>query len=176
MYYAAFSTARKSVPDGYPENILEIEVREAVKRLGIPQDNLIVYNYEVRKLNFYRQEILEELVKLRERIQPDLVLLPSPNDLHQDHYTVSIEGMRAFKFISILGYELPWNNINFQTQAFVKLEKSHIDKKIDALKAYESQKSKLYSTEDFIYSWARTRGTQIGAQFAETMEVVRWII
>lgn len=35
VYYAAFSTAKESVPEGMPENILEIEVKEATKRLGI---------------------------------------------------------------------------------------------------------------------------------------------
>jgi len=116
VYYVAFSTAKKSVPEGLPQDILEKEVKIATKRLGIKPENLIIYGFEVRKLNYVRQDILEELVKLKREIEPDLVFLPSPNDLHQDHYTVSIEGLRAFKQVSILGYEVPWNNINFQTQ------------------------------------------------------------
>jgi len=97
VYYVAFSTAEDSVPEGFPRNILEIEVREATKILGIPSSNLIIYKFQVRKLNYVRQEILEELVKIKREINPDLVFIPSPNDLHQDHQTVAMEGMRAFK-------------------------------------------------------------------------------
>jgi LmbE family N-acetylglucosaminyl deacetylase len=107
VFYVAFSTAEDSVPEGYPKNILELEVREATKILGINPNNLIIYKFQVRKLNYVRQEILEELIKIRNEINPDLVCIPSPNDLHQDHYTVAMEGMRAFKQVSLLGYELP---------------------------------------------------------------------
>lgn len=176
VLYVAFSTAEKSVPKGMPKNILEVEVKAATKRLGILPANLVIYKYEVRKLNYIRQEILEELVKMKKEINPNLVFIPSANDLHQDHQTVAVESTRAFKQTSILGYELPWNNITFHTQAFIKLAKTHLEKKIYALKSYESQSHKAYATEDFIRSWAKTRGTQIGTQYAETFEVIRWII
>lgn len=176
VFYVAFSTAEDSVPYGYPKNILELEVREATKILGIPSSNLIIYRYKVRKLNYVRQKILEELIKLKNEIKPDLVFIPSPNDLHQDHHTVSMEGIRAFKQISVLGYELPWNNITFNTQTFIRLEEQHILKKIEALKAYKSQKNRFYLNEDFIKSLAITRGTQITAKYAEVFEVIRWII
>lgn len=176
VFYAAFSTAEKSVPEGWPKNILETEVREATKRMGIPPANLIIYKYEVRKLNYVRQEILEELVKIKKQINPDLVFIPSQNDLHQDHQTVAVEAVRAYKQVSIFGYELPWNTITFHTQGFIKLDKSHIETKIHALQAYNSQSQKPYAQEDFIWSWAKTRGTQIGTQFAETFEITRWVM
>ncbi len=176
VYYVAFSTAEQSVREGLPKNILEVEVKEATKRLGIPPENLFIYKYEVRKLNYVRQDILEELVKINREIQPDLVFTPSPNDLHQDHFTVSTECTRAFKQTSILGYELPWNNITFHTHAFNKLSEKNIEKKIDALKAYESQSHRKYATENFIRSLATTRGIQIGSDFAEAFEVIRWVI
>jgi LmbE family N-acetylglucosaminyl deacetylase len=176
VFYVAFSTAEDSVPEGYPRNILEIEVREATKLLGINPNNLIIYKFQVRKLNYVRQELLEELVKIRNEIGPDLVFIPSPNDLHQDHYTVAMEGMRAFKQISILGYELPWNNITFHTQSFIKLEERHIIKKIEALKAYKSQQNRFYANEEFIRSLAITRGTQISVRYAEAFEVIRWVM
>jgi N-acetylglucosamine malate deacetylase 1 len=176
VYYVAFSTAKESVPKGLPENILEIEVKEATQRLGIKPANLIIYGFTVRKLNYVRQDILEELVKIKKDLQPDLVLMPSPNDLHQDHYTVALEGLRAFKQTSILSYEIPWNHIKFNSQSFIKLEKHHIEKKIYALDAYNSQKMKDYASEEFIKSLAKTRGIQIGSEYAEVFEVQRWII
>jgi LmbE family N-acetylglucosaminyl deacetylase len=176
VYYVAFSTAKESVPEGMPENILEIEVKEATKRLGIPPENLIIFGFTVRKLNYARQDILEELVKIRKEINPDLVFMTSPHDLHQDHYTVSQEGLRAFKNTSILAYEIPWNHLTFNTQSFIRLEERHIAQKVNALDAYNSQKMRNYASKEFIYSQATMRGTQIGTQYAETFEVLRWII
>ncbi|BFN36438.1 MAG: N-acetylglucosamine malate deacetylase 1 [Candidatus Marinimicrobia bacterium] len=176
VYYAAFSTAKESVPPGMPENILEIEVKEATKRLGIKPENLLIYGFTVRKLNYVRQDLLEEMVRLKQDLDPDLVFMPSPHDLHQDHNTVAMEGQRAFKQTTILAYEIPWNHINFETRSFIRLEKRHIDKKIYALDAYNSQKMRKYASKEFIMSLATTRGVQIGCDYAECFEVIRYII
>jgi len=176
VYYVAFSTADDSVPAGFPKDQLVVEVKQATRALGIPSENLIVYNYTVRKLNYVRQEVLEELIKLRDKIKPDLVILPSSKDIHQDHLTVYQEGVRAFKFCSILGYELIWNNLGFETDCFIEITEEDLKQKISALDAYETQKGKNYMNAEFIKSLAVVRGTQIGVHFAETFDVVRWIM
>jgi len=176
VYYFAFTNAQESVPEGFPPNILEIEVKKATKILGVKEENIIVYNYKVRKLGYARQDILEDLIKRRREVFPDLVLMPSLHDIHQDHSTIAQEGLRAFKNTTILGYELIWNNLTFDTSSFVKLEKRHIQAKADALKEYKSQGNRDYMSEEFIFSLARTRGVQIGTKYAESFEVVRWVI
>lgn len=176
VYYAAFSTADESVPEGFAANQLEVEVRNATQILGIPSNNLIVYHFAVRKLSYVRQEVLEELIRLRDRIRPDLVFLPSAKDIHQDHITMYQEGIRAFKFCSILGYELIWNNLGFETDCFIEVSEQHLEKKINALSAYETQHGKIYMSPAFIRSLAVVRGTQIGVSLAEAFEMVRWII
>ncbi|MDX9929770.1 MAG: PIG-L deacetylase family protein [Bacteroidales bacterium] len=176
VHYVTFSTAGESVPAGMPPDILKKEVRAATKSLGIPGKNLVIYDYQVRKLNYSRQEILEDLIKLRSLISFDLVLMPSLNDIHQDHLTVSQEGLRAFKGTTILGYELIWNNLTFNTTCFVRLEKRHLENKIKALACYQSQAHRDYMTPEFIRAHARTRGVQIGAAYAEAFEVIRWVI
>ena len=176
VYYFAFSTAEESVPKGHPKDILRTEVVNATKKLGIKKENVIIYNYTVRKLNYARQEILEDLIKYKKMITPDLVLMPSPHDVHQDHSTIAQEGLRAFKTCTILGYELIWNNLTFNTTSFIKLEEKHVQCKCNALKEYKSQEGRAYMSEDFIYSLAKTRGVQIGTKYAESFEVIRWII
>ena len=176
VYYFAFSTAETSVPEGFPKDILKTEVINATTKLGIKKDNVIIYNYEVRKLNYARQEILEDLIKHRNQLRPDLVLMPSLNDIHQDHSTIAQEGLRAFKNTTILGYELIWNNLHFDTTSFVKLDKKHIQAKSDALKEYKSQGIRDYMSEEFIFSLAKIRGVQIGTQYAESFEVIRLVI
>lgn len=171
--YVAFSTAQQSVPDGFPKDILKTEVKRATAKLGILPENLIIYNYEVRKLGYVRQEILEELIQLRKSSDFDLVFIPSLHDIHQDHTTIAQEGLRAFKNTTLLGYELIWNNLTFNTQCFVKLEKHHIEAKVEALKEYESQGDRDYLSADFIFSLARARGVQAGCRYAEAFEVIR---
>ncbi len=171
--YIAFSTAEESVPKGFPKDILKTEVRNATAKLGIKPENLIIYNYQVRKLNYVRQEILEELIKIRKRERYDLVFIPSLHDIHQDHTTIAQEGLRAFKNITILGYELIWNNLSFDTQCFVRLTKEDIEAKIMALKEYHSQGKRDYLSDEFIYSLAKARGVQVGSEYAEAFEVVR---
>ena len=55
------------------------------------------------------------LIQLRNDIQPDLVVIPCSQDVHQDHQTIHNEAVRAFRHISIIGYELIWNNLSFHT-------------------------------------------------------------
>jgi len=176
VYYAAFSVAEESVPEGFPKNVLEVELMKATKILGVPKENVLIYGYKVRTFSYHRQEILDDLLKLKHEIRPDLIFLPSLNDLHQDHKTLAEEGRRMFKRNTILGYEEPWNNISFDTISFVPLEERHIQKKIDALLCYETQRYRKYLNEEFIRGLAKARGTQIEKEYAEAFEVIRWIL
>jgi LmbE family N-acetylglucosaminyl deacetylase len=175
VFVAVFSTAEESVPEGKAPDTLKREFLEAMPILGVPLANITVYGYPVRRLSYFRQEVLEEMVKLRRAIDPDLVMLPSENDVHQDHQVVHIEGLRAFKDISILGYELPWNHVKFTGQAFVTLKRHHIERKWQALQAYKSQfeLKRPYFSSEFVQGLATVRGTQVKAEMAETFEVLR---
>jgi len=176
VYYVAFSSCQKSVPEGYPDDILIKEVKKATKKLGIKGENLFLFNYEVRTMNYHRQEILDDMIRLRESIKPDMIFMPSLNDIHQDHKTIAEEGLRAFKFCTIMAYEMPWNNMTFSTSSFVILSAENIKAKVDALNEYESQAHRPYASETFVRSLATTRGVQIGANYAEAFDVLRWII
>jgi LmbE family N-acetylglucosaminyl deacetylase len=159
-----------------PDNILRSEVKNATSALGIKGGNLFVLKYPVREFPKRRQDILENMINFNQEIQPDLVMLPSTFDTHQDHQVVMQEGFRAFKKTTMLGYEIPWNNLTFNTNAFIFLEKRHVDLKINALACYISQLGRNYVTEEFIRSLATTRGAQIGTKYAESFEVIRWTI
>jgi N-acetylglucosamine malate deacetylase 1 len=175
VHYIAFSTCEESVPEGYPKDILKQEVKKATAILGVLPQNLHILDYKVRYFNYNRQEILEDIVKLGKEINPDVVFIPSVNDIHQDHSTIAMEGLRAFKKTNILSYELAWNNISFNHAYFIRLEERHIATKIAALAQYESQMQRPYSSKRFIESLALTKGVQIGGDYAEVFEVVRLI-
>lgn len=176
IHYVALSRCEQSVPEGFPKDVLETECRACVSNLGVPQENIQVWDFEVRKFPSLRQEILERFVKLNRALKPKLVLLPSSFDTHQDHSTVYQEGFRAFKTSSILGYELPQNTISFENSAFIALTEEHLKKKISSLSLYKSQLQRPYASPEFIRSLATVRGVQSGSKLAEAFEVVRLVI
>ena len=176
VIYAAFSPCRASVPAGQPEDILEQEMMKSMDYYNIPNNYRVLFDYPVRHFQEHRQEILDEMIKLNRRFKPDLVFMPSIQDIHQDHRTVAEEAMRAFKRTSLLGYEVPWNNYSFNNQAYVKLTEEHIQKKIGAIACYETQKMRNYADPSFTKGLAITHGVQVNCTYAEVFEVVRWII
>jgi LmbE family N-acetylglucosaminyl deacetylase len=175
VYYAAFSLCSKSLPANLPADTLAHECKNAVSILGIAVENVTLFDYEVRNFPALRQELLEELVKLNKAITPDLVFIPSSKDIHQDHAVIHTEALRTFKNASLLGYELPWNQIQFNSSFFIKLSIENINRKEEALKTYKSQSHRNYMQNDFIISLAKVRGIQCNAEYAEAFEVYRVI-
>ena len=182
IYYAVFTLAEESLPPDLPKDIMVKELGKATRILGIRSSNLIIKKYPVRRFPQFRQEILEDMVQMSKEISPNLVFMPSKFDTHQDHAVMASEGFRAFKMSSILGYEMPWNNLSFESSAFISLKAEYVDRKIKALNCYKSQKLREVELgreptglKD-ITSWARFRGRQIRVEYAEAFHVLRWII
>jgi LmbE family N-acetylglucosaminyl deacetylase len=105
----------------------------------------------------------------------DLVIGPSTRDTHQDHEVVAKEIFRAFKDMTILAWEAPWNNLSSNLNMFVSLTEQQVEKKLKAVRCYDSQHTvaREYFTPDYLTSWARMRGGQVGYKYAEAFEIVR---
>ncbi len=176
VHIAAFSACRHSVLAGFPEDVLVREIKASTRQLVIPEENLHLFDYDVRTFNYHRQQLLDDILTLRETLKPSVVFVPSINDIHQDHYTIAQEAVRAFKFSTLLCYELPWNNFEFKTTLFFELKKDHLEQKIQALAQYKSQAHRPYMNPEFTRSQARMRGVQAGVEWAEVFEVVRMVI
>lgn len=178
VHYIAFSDAQKSLPQGVPADTLVHEVESATKILGIDQENVHILDFETRCFPESRQKILDTLYEIRVEINPKVVFTPSLKDVHQDHQVVTTEALRAFKKTAstILGYEEPWNCFTFDTTVFNVLSDEHIQKKVEALNQYKSQRHRDYFNEDFVLSLARIRGTQVGEKYAEAFEIMRLIM
>jgi LmbE family N-acetylglucosaminyl deacetylase len=174
IFWVVFSTCEESVPAGFPKDILKTECLNSTRIMGIPPERVFMFNYQVRTFSSHRQEILEDMIKLRQQIKPDLVLIPSSNDMHQDHGTIYWEALRAFrKGASVWGYEHPWNNLTFTTDVFVRLDDRHIERKVQALKEYKSQGHRSYMDEAFLRALACIRGAQLDIPCAEAFELKR---
>ena len=176
VHYYALSRCEESVPKDRPRDILVAECMQCTAALGILAKNVLIGEFKVRHFPRDRQEILESFVKLNRELSPDLVLLPSAFDKHQDHHTVSEEGFRAFKHSTILGYELPQNLISFNNSAFISLTEEQLERKIIAISAYKSQDFRNYSRTEFVRGLAVVRGVQCNTTYAEAFEVIRLIV
>jgi N-acetylglucosamine malate deacetylase 1 len=176
MRYVALSSCEASVPEHLPKDILATECRSCMECLGLSKDSVEIWDFPVRHFPQYRQDILERFVKLARSYKPELILLPTSSDTHQDHATVYAEGFRAFKNATLLGYELPQNLISFRNSAFIGLTEEDLQAKISALSSYASQQFRKYSTADFIRSLATVRGVQNNMPLAEAFEVIRLTI
>lgn len=173
IIYVGFSNCAASLPKDLAVDTLIMECQKATKELGILET--VFFDFKVRHFFQNRQQILESMIDLRKKYSPDIVFVPAKNDVHQDHQVIYTEALRAFKFSSIIGYELPWNNWQFQPTMFEKLTEEIMNKKSLALECYASQSHRSYMNKDFILSLAKVRGMQANSAFAEAFEIYRCI-
>lgn len=151
--------------------------KECERALGIFKGiSTMFLNFKKRHYPQQRQEILQFLYDTKNKLNPDLVLTPSTRDHHQDHEVVTNEALRTFKNCTILGYELPWNVIDFMENCFIEIEDRHLQLKIAALSQYYSQHKRHYFCPEYIRSLAYSRGGQIGGGYAEAFEVIKLVL
>ena len=165
--YLAFSAPHEQLRD---------ECIRSLNIIGVDEENVTILDIPRRYFPGNRQEILQTLYDLHEKENFDLVFTPSTRDLHQDHGVVTREALRIFKQSTILGYELPWNHIDFTENCFVAIEESHLNKKLDALSQYESQHKHHYFSPQYVRSLAITRGGQIATPYAESYELIKLVL
>lgn len=165
-----FSLCEESMTDFLDDTLLS-ELEDAVSVLDATCN---VEGYKVRRFSESRQQILEGLVEIRDEFQPDLVLIPSGSDIHQDHRVIHEEGKRAFKFFDTLAYESPWNCRGFTPNHFEELSEAHVAKKLQLTQCYQSQVHlrRKYFEKESIEATLRIRGSQSGLKFAEGYEVI----
>lgn len=175
--WVVFSTCENAVPQGLPPDALRNEFTAVASRVNIT--NYRIHSFPNRNFPACALAILEELDRVKNEFKPDLIIAPSLNDFHQDHRTVAEQAIRVFKKdASIVGYELPWDNLFFQPQLIVELTQEQMEEKWRLLSLYKSQfiLKRNYFSKDFIFGWARMRGVQCSAEYAEAFEVTRWIV
>ena len=171
VYYVALS-----LPPLVEREAFMREFQDSVRFLGIDQNRIILRDYDPRNLFDSRSEILQLLYDLNTQLKPELVFIPNSRDIHQSHEVVFAEARRAFKFHTLLGYELPWNSMQFDMDVFFTVTKEDVDAKVASINAYRTQKHRMFFSNDIVGDLARVRGKQIGHQYAECFELVRLII
>lgn len=161
-----------SLAVGILPSVLQEEFNQSMAVLEIPKTNIFKANFPVREFSYYRQEILDKIIEIRDIVKPDIIITMHSMDRHQDHVVVSKECTRAFPHKTILGTEVPKNPIRSSHICYVHLEKRHVQKKIACLRCYKSQQKRMFHSEREAKASLILRGAQSGGKFAEAFEVI----
>lgn len=143
--------------------------------LGIKQENIIVGQFETRRFPQARQEILEYMIKLNQDFHPDMVFVHTKADIHQDHATVTSEGLRAFRGTTVLGFDVIRSSYGFFPNFLVEVDEADVKKKIAALNEYHTYDSKYYFDPDVTRATLIRHGALAERKFAEGFDILRII-
>lgn len=178
VHWVTFCNAWQSLPEeqGFDKDTLINEQLAAADALGVPRANVTVKDVPVRYFPEHRQDILEELIKLKRALQPDLVFCPSLQDTHQDHYTLAHEAQRAFKSETLLGYIFPWNIQSEIRHLFVEVSDADFEAKVASIGCYKSQVGRHYARREKIYSLTSYGGLGASKDLAEPFEMIKAVI
>jgi N-acetylglucosamine malate deacetylase 1 len=135
-------------------------------------DKVWLNDFKPRYFWTHRQEILQYLI-MQEHY--DYVFTHSEQDTHQDHKVVGEESFRAFKRTNLVTFMGNWNTRSINNNYFVSLEKHHVEKKIEALACYKSQKDKPYMHHDFIWADVLNNGVMCGVKYAEAFKLINYV-
>jgi N-acetylglucosamine malate deacetylase 1 len=149
------------------------EHHDSMDVLGVPPENRRVEPFVTRNFPQDRQEILEYLFKLNKEFQPDIVFTHSKNDIHQDHNTVTEESLRAFRGITVLGFDVIRSSYGFFPHFLVSVTEEDLQRKIEALAQYKTYANKYYFSADLTRSILVRNGAFADSQYAEGFDILR---
>jgi LmbE family N-acetylglucosaminyl deacetylase len=154
------------------QNLVD-EHYHAMNILGISEDEIILKDFETRNFPRDRQEILEFLYELNGDFQPDVVFSHTKADIHQDHDVVTVEALRAFRGVSVLGYDVLRSSYGFFPHFLVEVSEQDVERKIKALSAYKTYKSRYYFNPEVIRATSIRHGALAEKSFAEGFDILR---
>lgn len=141
--------------------------------LGVPRGKIILGPFTTRVFPDARQEILEYFLKLRRDFDPDLIFVHSQQDMHQDHNTMTEEAIRAFRGITVLGFDVVRSSHGFFPHFLVEVDEEDVTKKIEALACYETYRDKYYFNSELTRSIMVRHGALAERPFAEGFDIIR---
>lgn len=148
---------------------------QSLKLLGIKKSNIVLGDFTTREFSSSRQEILDFLIKIRNKIKPRCVFTHS-SDLHQDHKVCYNETINAFRTQTIIEYFVSRSMHKPKPTLFVNLNKKDLNVKINALSKYKTYKDKNYFSKEIITSLCKSPGIPMEIPLCEAFNPVSIII
>jgi len=146
---------------------------DAMAMLGVPKENIVLGPFTTRVFPDSRQEILEYFLSLRRDFKPDLIFVHSKQDVHQDHLTMTDESLRAFRGITVLGFDVVRSSYGFFPHFLVEVTEEDVNKKIEALACYETYRDRYYFNRELTRSIMVRHGALAECPFAEGFDILR---
>jgi len=146
---------------------------ESMAVLGVPKDKIIFGPFTTRIFPDSRQDILEYFLKIRKDFNPDLIFIHSKQDVHQDHNTMTDEALRAFRGITVLGFDVVRSSYGFFPHFLVEVTEEDVKKKIEALSKYETYRDRYYFNSELTRSIMVRHGALAECPFAEGFDILR---
>lgn len=141
--------------------------------LGVSKEKIVFGPFTTRVFPDARQEILEYFLKLRKDFSPDLIFVHSKQDVHQDHNTMTDEALRAFRGITVLGFDVVRSSHGFFPHFIVEVTEEDVNKKIEALSQYETYRDRYYFNSELTRSIMVRHGALAELDFAEGFDILR---
>ncbi|HEX2994115.1 MAG TPA: PIG-L family deacetylase [Anaerolineales bacterium] len=145
----------------------------AMAVLGIPEEKVVFGPFTTRVFPDARQEILEYFLQLRREFNPDLIFVHSKQDVHQDHLTMTDEALRAFRGITVLGFDVVRSSYGFFPHFLVEVNEEDVARKIEALSCYETYRDRYYFNSELTRSIMIRHGALAERPFAEGFDILR---
>lgn len=154
------------------KNLVEEHYR-SMAVLGVPEDRVILGQFETRRFPHARQEILEYLIHINRTFQPDLVFVHTKADIHQDHATVTEEALRAFRGTTVLGFDVIRSSYGFFPSFLVEVTEEDVEKKIAALAEYKTYQTRYYFDPKVTRATLIRNGAICERPYAEGFDILR---
>ncbi len=149
------------------------ELYESMAVLGVPKEKVIVQEFITRKFPDMRQEILEYLLELRREFKPEIVFTHTRQDIHQDHNVATEEALRAYRGITVLGYDVVRSSYGFFPHFLVEVTEEDVEKKLEALSKYGTYHDKYYFDPALLRATMIRHGALAEHPFAEGFDILR---
>jgi LmbE family N-acetylglucosaminyl deacetylase len=149
------------------------EYFKSMEVLGVPAENIVLGEFETRNFPRDRQEILEYLYQVNREHHPDIVFVHSKADIHQDHLVVTEEALRAFRGVTVLGFDVFRSSYGFFPHFLIEVDEVDVERKIEALSQYKTYAETYYFSPEVIRATIVRHGAMAEKPFAEGFDILR---
>lgn len=171
---SGFSNHRGEIVRG--NDVAQSEAEAAMRVLGI--NKLVCGSFKTLEVEF-EDSLNMQIVRLVEEHRIDLVYTHWTGDVHHDHQAVARASLHSCRHVPrMLMYRSNWyhSTQDFRGNFYVDIS-SYWAVKERAILAHESEVERTgHKWISFFKNEAENAGQKIGVRFAESYEVVKWLI
>ena len=171
---------------GWPHQLYP-EIRKAHEILGV-RDTFYLDCSAADMESTKRYELNDRIIKLVQKVKPDVVLMPHFGDMQKDHkilaeaimvavrpkYEHKVRAVYAYETLSETEWNIPHAKNAFLPNVYIDIDR-YLDRKIEAMCSYQSQLGQFPDPRSIeaIEALARLRGSTMGAGAAEAYVNIR---